>query len=136
MISSHNLQQVIQNPTRVTKHSSALLDHISTNLHFSKIKSSGTAESSITEHFPVFVDLVVNSKKDPTSFEYRKLSDSEVSRNRFREIVCEHIDNLDRVNLESLTCTIHNGVNIFAPFQEKIKPGVFSREHLNNQAHG
>ena len=115
VISSHNFQQVIQIPTRVTNNSSSLLDHISTNIHSSKIKNSGIIESSITDHFPVFVDLVVNSKKHPTSFEYRKLSDIEKNQKRFREFVCEHIDNLDRVNFESITCTIHNAVNIFAP---------------------
>ena len=36
VISSHNFQQVIQIPTRVTKNSSSLLDHISTNIHSSK----------------------------------------------------------------------------------------------------
>ena len=92
-----------------------MLDHISTNIHSSKIKNSGIIESSTTDHFPVFVDLVVNSKKHPTSFEYRKLSDIEKNRKRFREFVCEHIDILDRVNSELITCTIHHAVNIFAP---------------------
>ena len=46
VVSSHNYQQLIQNPTRVTKNSSSLLDHISTKIHSSKIKNSGIIVSS------------------------------------------------------------------------------------------
>ena len=39
----------------------------------------------------------------------------EKHRKRFREFVCEHIDNLDKVNFDSITCTIYNAVTFFAP---------------------
>ena len=48
------MQQLIKSPTRVTKYSSSLIDHIYTNLVASEIHA-GVIETDVSDHFPIFV---------------------------------------------------------------------------------
>ena len=55
-IESTGLHQIITTPTRVTKHSSSLIDHIYTNASRPEIHS-GVIKTDVSDHFPVFVAL-------------------------------------------------------------------------------
>ena len=81
VISSHKFQQVIQNPTRLEL-PKILLPCSITSQRIS-IPHKNFRKNRVLYNISVFVDLVVNSKKHPTSFEYRKLSHIEKNRNRF-----------------------------------------------------
>ena len=53
-LESTGLHQIITSPTRVTRDSSSLIDHIYTNISKYKMHS-GIIETDISDHFPVFV---------------------------------------------------------------------------------
>ena len=58
-LESTGLHQIITSPTRVTKNSSSLIDHIYTNASqndHSEIHS-GIIETDVSDHFPIFVSL-------------------------------------------------------------------------------
>jgi len=60
LLNSYNLNQLINIPTRFTKRSSTLIDHMFTNIDDFFI-NSGTITTSIADHLPIF--LVCNNLK-------------------------------------------------------------------------
>ena len=70
------LDQIVTSPTRITKDSSSLIDHIYTNISNFKMHS-GLIETDISDHFPVFVALECpfnvdkNGPKKKTARSYR-----------------------------------------------------------------
>jgi hypothetical protein len=53
MLFDNNLIPIITKPTRITDHSSTLIDHIYTNSPISQL-TSGILEVDISDHLPVF----------------------------------------------------------------------------------
>ena len=72
LLSSYNFAQIITQPTRITDHSNTIIDHLLTNITDYYIES-GTIQSDITDHFPIFG--IVNNfehvfKTDTSFFKY------------------------------------------------------------------
>lgn len=59
-----NLVQIIESPTRVTVNSESLIDVILVSTP-SLVKSSGVMQTSISDHYPVYVVLKLNTSKSP-----------------------------------------------------------------------
>ena len=53
LLESNNFKQIITSPTRETKSSSSLIDHICTNSS-EKVSQSGVIESGLSDHFIIF----------------------------------------------------------------------------------
>ena len=69
---------VITRPTRVTRHSSTVIDHILTNAILTKNISSGIVKMDISDHFPIFSyldeEIILHRKGEETIFK-RKIND-------------------------------------------------------------
>ena len=53
LLYSHNFFPTITKPTRVTKHSASLIDHIWSN-NLQNLEASGILYTSLSDHFPIF----------------------------------------------------------------------------------
>ena len=53
MMECYGLQQLVKTPTRITRHSSSLIDHIYSNISSCQI-SAGTILADMSDHLPVF----------------------------------------------------------------------------------
>ena len=55
LLFAHNFVPVINKPTRISKHSASLIDHIVTNTFVNEALSLGIIKVDISDHFPVFL---------------------------------------------------------------------------------
>ena len=62
-----NLKQLISTPTRVTEHSSTLIDVIMTS-NSDVVSKSGVLETCISDHFVVYLSLSLKLPKPPPKF--------------------------------------------------------------------
>ena len=73
LMHSHNFQQCITLPTRVTDHSSSLIDHIWTNS--TKEIETYVINYPITDHFPIVGTIKMNAEHSSSSvYTYRKFN--------------------------------------------------------------
>lgn len=84
---TYQLHQFIESPTRISKNSASLIDHIYTNSHL--VSKAGTLPIYSSDHYPCYI--IRKKPKTPvimTSFVCRKLKhfDNEFFRNRLEEI--------------------------------------------------
>lgn len=74
MLFDNNLIPIITKPTRITDHSSTLIDHIYTNLSISHV-TSGILEVDLSDHLPVFCIIkteIEKTNKKKKIRDYRK----------------------------------------------------------------
>ncbi|XP_065652985.1 uncharacterized protein LOC136080294 [Hydra vulgaris] len=55
---------LINRPTRITSHSSSLIDNILTTDFFNKSLKKGIIKTDVSDHFPIFFSICVNLKKE------------------------------------------------------------------------
>ena len=61
LMTSYSFQAIITKPTRITPHSSTLIDNIFTNDY--SVLTPGILITDISDHLPIFVSLSANLKK-------------------------------------------------------------------------
>ena len=73
----HNLLPMINKPTRVSRKSISIIDHINTNFYFHSNVKSGIIKTPISDHFPVFMSAEENSEifteKNEISHIYKRI---------------------------------------------------------------
>ena len=75
---SHGLLPVITKPTRITKHSATLIDHIYTNI-IQNTSSSGIILTDIADHFGTFLIIKKEKpKKEPNGKYYRSFNQTNI----------------------------------------------------------
>ena len=62
-MSNHNLVQTISRPTRITDHSSTLIDHLYVN-SLNNISKSGIVTLDLSDHLGTYINIVLNNKFD------------------------------------------------------------------------
>ena len=84
MFLQSNLVPMINKPTRITRKSASIIDHILTNnLNLGNV-SAGIIKSDITDHFPIFIigdqnDKSKNNNKQPDTTFVRKFTDAAIA---------------------------------------------------------
>ena len=87
---------LISKPTRITEHSSTLIDNIFTNMY--PVPEAGIVVSDITDHFPIFTHFKINSKRSQSEIVYKRNFNNE----NF-ELLIDNLNNVDWSDLYTMT---------------------------------
>ena len=112
VISSNHFLQLITSPRRITESSSSLLDHVITIIPENRIDSSGTIQSPLTDHYPVFIDIKSNIASMP-HVQYQ-IFKTMAKKDEFCVTTLEKLNNTD-MNISSLNGILHNSIDHFVP---------------------
>ena len=120
-----NFHQLIHMPTRITKTSKTIIDHIYCNFTDNFI-SNGTIYNDITDHFPIFAFIqninYIFSKNSTTKRNYSKFQ-TDKFKETLAEINWEHVINCNNPNIAYNTFidTFEKICSKFAPIDRQIQ---------------
>jgi hypothetical protein len=134
-----NAYPVIFLPTRTTPTSSTIIDHIFSN--FVHVVSSGVFNNTISDHFPIFISVNLQSVKSASSIDthyivFRPLSSKGVSslRNSLSRHDWSFITNTSNVNLDydNLVSVITNKIDTYLPVKRVLKHSPNAKPWITN----
>ena len=110
---SHNFLPLINKPTRVTKHSATLIDHILTNNISNTSFTQGLFLTDISDHFPIFL-IDKNTKLENTLIADKKRIINSKNIDKFNNMLGSHNFNniLDIHDVNSAMTLFHSDFSI------------------------
>ena len=105
MLFSNSFMPLITKPTRITDHSRTLIDHIYTNADLRSV-TAGIATLDISDHLPIFCNILTRIERHQESIFYRDYSHFE------NTLFLRDINDINWDNLISNSSDLHNATKI------------------------
>ena len=98
-----NFIPVINKPTRVSRNTATIIDHINTSHFLNNYMHSAIITVDISDHFPIFLiskDLMLDSSNEPIHLTKREISDKSIAyfKTLLSIIDCKHVLNENSPN--------------------------------------